>query len=127
VKVSVQVEKCYEYASDVLCILNVTKIQGDNDNKGGVFASLKSPEFGEIKSEAIDDKDRSHTATRVKARIENSEQGILINLSKNRTIPVTLVFKIPDDVKTLKKLTFPVVYGKSDAKVATFSNINVGR
>jgi uncharacterized membrane protein len=127
VKVSAQLEKCYEYVSDVLCILNVTKIQGENDNKGGVVASLKVPELGEIKSEAIDDKDRSYTATRVRARIDSSEQGILITLSKNRTIPVTYVFKIPDDVKTLKKLTFPIVYGKSDAKVATFSNINVGR
>jgi hypothetical protein len=127
VKVSIQLAKCYEYSTDVLCILNVTKIQGDNDNQAGVFASFKSQDGSEIKSEAIDDQDRSYVATRVKARIQSNEKGILINLRKNTPIPVTLVFTIPDNVKTLKKLTFPIFYGKSDAKVATFSNINIGR
>jgi hypothetical protein len=128
VKISVQLEKCAEYVSDVNCTFSITKIQGENDNKGAVFASFKSAETGPIESEAIDDKDRSYTATKVIARvIDRSEQAIILFFTKNRRIPVTLVFKIPDDVKSIKKLTFPVVYGKSDPKVATFTNINVGR
>jgi hypothetical protein len=128
VKISVQLEKCAEYVNEVNCTLTVTKIQGENDNKGAVFASFKSVETGPIESEAIDDKDRSYTATKIKARIiDSSEQAIILFFTKNRRIPVTLVFKIPDDVKSIKKLTFPVIYGKSDPKVATFSNINIGR
>ncbi len=127
VKISVQLEKCAEYGSDVLCKFSLTKIQGDNDNEGAVFAHFKSGQ-DEVMSEAIDDKDRSYTATQVRARlVDRSDKGIVLPFAKNRLIPVTLVFKIPDDVKVIKKLTLPVLYGKNDPKVATFSNINVGR
>jgi hypothetical protein len=127
VKISVQLEKCAEYGSEVLCKFSLTKIQGDNDNEGAVFAHYKSG-ADEVMSEAIDDKDRSYTATQVRARlVDRSDKGIILPFAKNRLIPVTLVFKIPDDVKVIKKLTFPVLYGKNDPKVATFSNINVGR
>ena len=120
--VNVQLLKCSRKVSTVNCKFSVIMTDPGRDYSSSYFYSA----YGTRVSQATDNKGEDYIAEKITIGKSESRQFLFTSVVKDQPVSVTISFKIPAEINTIKTLSFLTgnYYHQSAAR---FSNINISR
>ena len=121
--VNVQLLKCSRKTSTVSCKFSATMVDLD---PGAVSAMEFFSGYGTKVSQITDSKGEDYIADKVILGKSESKDYLRTTMVKDQPVSITVLFKIPPGVNTIKTLSFLT----GDAyyqKAALFANINISR
>ena len=122
---NIQLLKCSRKASIVACKFIVTMEElGGGDSDMNFYSA-----YGTRISQATDSKGEDYIADKIIVGKSESKEHLRISMVKDQPMSVTLLFKIPPGVNTIKTLSFLSgrVFGSGNDIAARFSNVNISR
>ena len=113
---NVRLEKCSRNASVVNCKFTVITTEGQDDPDTFYATSNTNA------SQVTDERGENYIAKKITIGAAISNDSLYLPTIKNQPIKVTLFFKIPQDVSTLKTVAINIA-----DRVAQFSNVRISR
>ena len=119
----IQLLKCNRKSNIVSCKFTVTMTDLGDQNSNMYFYSAN----GTNVSQATDSGGEDYIAEKVIIGKDESKDYVPSSMVQNQPISITLLFKIPPGVNTIKTLSFLTGGLGSVPSAARFSNINISR
>ena len=118
----IQLLRCSRKSNIVSCKFTVTMTDLGDQNSGMKFYSADGTKV----SQATDSEGEDYIAEKVIIGKSESKTYLSSSMVQNQPISITLLFKIPPGVNTIKTLSF-LTGGMYYETAARFSNINISR
>ena len=119
--VNVQLLKCSRKTSTVSCKFLATAVDADLSNTMYFYSG-----DGTNVSQVTDSKGEDYIADKVILGKSENKQFLNTTMVKDQPVSVTVLFKIPTEVNTIKTLSF-LTGDAINTKAAIFANINISR